>query len=408
MSSTQGTTSSSGATQSLSSNTSSILLPDLPFQLCFILLVTIVGPLYLAVLIVGSFFVLLLDKLYHGIQDVWPRGTYVVGDMNSDTNHVRRPRQVSCSDNEATKDLSPSALADFDFDLGSGASNLDSKQEVNVLSANTPLESLGMTRTTPDTSSSQPTQCLVAVAQDNESEFGCLLDHDQDQEKLAVPQTSDGKQGAVDGHGLRWADRPSGCPIYSKEWRRQVRKAGIWGSQPEHTDSVENANDIQKLDSIASSEISSKEFADDNSRRRHGQHEPPSPQSCLPTTCLPHKQETANATMMEGSTMLARQKEKCTERKAKKKKKKKFARIRAWILKYRRSAEKISPVSPENISHSAATSTATRLRGGGKKISNMRGRVLLSSSIYMAEPEILTDIKIRRGAHISKTPNRPR
>ena len=100
---------------------SSCLLPDIPFQICFIILTSIIGPLYLALWTFDILLVGFLDKIYSELS--WSARISPMMDLN--TRPCQGPSQVSSSGCRRPDRFTDPTLAEFFSDFDFKESNLD-------------------------------------------------------------------------------------------------------------------------------------------------------------------------------------------------------------------------------------------------------------------------------------------
>ncbi|KIW63927.1 hypothetical protein PV04_08891 [Phialophora macrospora] len=234
-------------------NYSPPLTSDIAFQICFLILVSITGPPYLTLWTLYILLVFVLNRLYLGRQEVCSateemdrftrtREHYLRGQAQTELRKVDQapaPSLVaSASKGDVAFDFGFTA-SDIDLTLGVGSSSSSrlsppstaqggdfrSDQIGIAISDNSKTPQHGHLRV--------PTPCHVTIRKPNQRGA------DQDEGIAPVPPIPDNMHIRFTTRDVMKSKRPA-CSIYSKEWRRRVRKTV---TPPEQTACGESAED---------------------------------------------------------------------------------------------------------------------------------------------------------------------
>jgi hypothetical protein len=217
-------------------NYSSSLTSDIAFQICFFILVSITGPLYLALWTLEICLVFVLNRLYLGLQLICcpaeemdrftrTREYYLRGQAQAE---LRKAEQAPAP--PAVASASEGDLAfDFDFtssniDLTLGMDNSSSglcppstAQAGDLQNDQIGIAISGYSKGPQHGRLKVRTPCTVSIREPNERGAN------QDEVDASVPPIPDDVHIRFTTRDEMKSQRPA-CSIYSKEWRRRVRE----------------------------------------------------------------------------------------------------------------------------------------------------------------------------------------
>ncbi|EXJ75176.1 uncharacterized protein A1O5_01872 [Cladophialophora psammophila CBS 110553] len=233
----------------------SLLLTNIPFQICFVLLATIIGPLYLFVWTLDILLVALLNKIYCGLQAASLEATGTAEGMDRFTRtrdhylcggYRRESRQPE------TPAAAPAADLTFDFDFKDSTLNLSFDIEKPFVKDEF---------TTKTTNQIDPSDDIGVALSDGPycKERGQLkysrIKKEQNQELQQNGWISPVSEIPSEIH-VRFSvrgEQPSRnlppCSIYSREWRQRVRQMIAPPEQTAEHISAEDAVDISERNS---------------------------------------------------------------------------------------------------------------------------------------------------------------
>ncbi|KIW98008.1 uncharacterized protein Z519_01592 [Cladophialophora bantiana CBS 173.52] len=234
----------------------SLLLADIPFQICFVLLATIIGPLYLFVWTLDILPVALLNKIYCGLQATCLEATDIAESMDRFTRtkeHYLRGRYRRESRQPETPAAPPAADLTFDF---------DSKDSTLDLSFDIEKPFVKDEFTTKTTNQIEPSDDIGVALSDGPSckeraQLKCS--RIKEEQNQCVPQPNEWISPVPEVPSeihVRFSvrgEQPSRnlppCSIYSREWRQRVRRIIAPPEQTAEYISAEDAVDMSERNS---------------------------------------------------------------------------------------------------------------------------------------------------------------
>ncbi|OQV09624.1 hypothetical protein CLAIMM_13727 [Cladophialophora immunda] len=315
-----------------------LLLQDIPFQICFVFLVTVIGPLYLTVWTIDILLVALLNKIYCGLQAI---GLETPGGMEGMDRFTRTrehyQRGLHRSRQQETPPTPPAADLVFDFDFK------DSKLDLNFDIGHPVVQNDLMVRHQID-----PSENIGVALSDGpfqqrgrlggpvtmEDEHSCL--QQQNECLSSVPKVPSEPC-------LRFStqcEKPSRnlppCSIYSREWRERVRRTT---TPPEPTaDLVTTVNVIPFPERTSTDDMNGSHRPNPANRNQTDREtSPPLPSQ----TCPKNPDDGSEAQALQPDFML----EESTSQS-----RKRLSKIGKWLLRPRKHWDKKAAMSSTNMS----------------------------------------------------------
>ncbi|KIW34174.1 uncharacterized protein PV07_00969 [Cladophialophora immunda] len=315
-----------------------LLLQDIPFQICFVFLVTVIGPLYLTVWTIDILLVALLNKIYCGLQAI---GLETPGGMEGMDRFTRTrehyQRGLHRSRQQETPPTPPAADLVFDFDFK------DSKLDLNFDIGHPVVQNDLMVRHQID-----PSENIGVALSDGpfqqrgrlggpvtmEDEHSCL--QQQNECLSSVPKVPSEPC-------LRFStqcEKPSRnlppCSIYSREWRERVRRTT---TPPEPTaDLVTTVNVIPFSERTSTDDMNGSHRPNPANRNQTDREtSPPLPSQ----TCPKNPDDGSEAQALQPDFML----EESTSQS-----RKRLSKIGKWLLRPRKHWDKKAAMSSTNMS----------------------------------------------------------